>query len=56
MQKAYGDDHHQALDDATLKKLETANNTLEALNGKRADLVKDLGSMVRAEDVRKADR
>lgn len=50
------DYNHQALDDATLKKLETANNTLEALNGKRADLVKDLGSMVRAEDVKLTDK
>lgn len=56
VQKAYGDNNHQALDDATLKKLETANNTLEALNGKRADLVKDLGSMVRAEDVKLTDK
>lgn len=56
VQKAYGDDHHQALDDATLKKLETANNTLEALNGKRADLVKDLDRMVRPEDVKLADK
>ena len=56
VQKTYGDDNHQALDDATLKKLETANNTLEALNGKRADLVKDLGSMVRAEDVKLTDK
>lgn len=56
VQKTYGDNNHQALDDATLKKLETANNTLEALNGKRTDLVKDLGSMVRAEDVKLADK
>lgn len=56
VQKTYGDNNHQALDNATLKKLETANKTLEALNGKRADLVKDLGSMVRAEDVKLTDK
>ena len=56
VQKAYGDNNHQALDDATLKKLETANNTLEALNGKRADLVKDLDRMVRPEDVKLTDK
>lgn len=56
VQDTYGDDQHQALDDATLAKLKKANGDLETLTVKFANLVEDIGLMVNAGDVTLGDK
>lgn len=56
LQETYGDANHQALDDATLNKLETANNDLGTLTMKHSNLVEDIDTMVNAEDVKLTDK
>lgn len=56
VQDTYGDDQHQALDDATLAKLKKANGDLETLTVKFANLVEDIDLMVNAGDVTLGDK